>query len=98
MDHKYSTISLIGLIAILTIGAVISFESEDIDEICKENESIIYKLKGEWVCGKMFNTTTKTKLNMMNYNITNNSNIEINGCIKYNCTGTGGCITLGVCK
>jgi len=49
--HRYSTYFLIALLFVFLFVAIASaLNSEDIDEICSQNNSLLYRNETEWIC------------------------------------------------
>jgi hypothetical protein len=52
MNHKYSTIFLIILLMLIAIFPVLAaLTSSDVDEICAQNDSVLFRVNDTWGCG-----------------------------------------------
>lgn len=66
--HKYSTIALILIGGIALIAIVSGLGSEDIDEICSDNNQILKRINGTWQCADPPTTTvSNTNQNIYTY-------------------------------
>lgn len=96
MNHKNSTYILIalGLFALMTIIAT-ALESEDLDEICNSDNSVLFRYGGRWMCGSLNNTivnyTTNNITNIFNnYSLyANNSNFVGGRSVNTLCNANG---------
>ena len=51
MKHEYSTIILLGLIAIFGLTFLVSaISSEEVDILCDTDNSMLVRINGEWQC------------------------------------------------
>lgn len=72
MNHKYSTYTVLVLLASAGIMFVMSIDSSDIDEVCDINERVLYRSNGEWQCAQITSLSgTGGNLSYNNYNISN---------------------------
>jgi len=76
MNHKHSTYALGVIIFIIGMTVITSaLNSKDIDEVCDQDETLLYRSNGTWTCGSLdfsgFNIT-------YNYNSTNYTYINLN--------------------
>jgi len=77
MEHRYSTAFLL-IIGVLLIAVYLisALSSEDIDTLCNVENSVLYRLGGEWICGNLtgnFNNINVAYTNQSNNFIKNNS-------------------------
>ena len=79
--HKYSTIALMAMIGIFIVGGVIALDSEDVDEVCNTNSSLLKKNDGTWNCS----TTNYVNMYIANHDHPLTTQYEI---VKVNATTT----------
>lgn len=71
--HKYSTYFLISLLFIFVFVAIVSaLTSEDLDDICAENNMTLFRFNGTWMCGNFLDGV------VINYTINNITNLYTN--------------------